>query len=71
MFLKLLTSTPTGTTFNLYLLRNSVVNCAFRYDQCLVKVEAGVHILFGTIHLVLSKVKAEIMAVRGDVLLNA
>ena len=55
MFLKLLTPTPTGTTINLYLLRNSVVTCAFRYDQCLVKVKvkAGVHILYGTIHLVL------------------
>ena len=67
MFLKLLTPTPTGTTFNLYLLRNSVVTCAFRYNQCLVKVKAGVHVLYGTIHLVLSKVKEEIMAGKGDV----
>jgi hypothetical protein len=70
MFLKLLAPTPTGTTFNLYLLKNSVVICAFRYDQCLVKVKAGVHILYGTIHLILSKVKAEIMAGGGDILLN-
>jgi hypothetical protein len=70
MFLKLLAPTPTGTTFNLYLLKNSIVTCAFRYDQCLVKVKAGVHILYGTIHLILSKVKAEIMAGGGDILLN-
>jgi hypothetical protein len=70
MFLKFLTPTPTGTTFNLYLLKNSVVTCAFRYDQCLVKVKVGVYILYGTIHLLLSKVKAEIVAGAGDILLN-
>jgi hypothetical protein len=66
MFLKLLAPTPRGTTFNVYLLKN----CAFRYDQCLVKVRAGVHIIYGTIHLILCKVKAESMAGGGDILLN-
>ena len=70
MFLKLLALIPTGTTFNLYLLKNSVVTYALRYDCCLEKVKAGVHIVSETIHLVLSKVKAEIMAGRGDKLLN-
>jgi hypothetical protein len=68
--LKLLAPTPTGTTFNLYLPKNSVVTCAFRYDQYLVKVKAGAHILYGTIHLILSKVKAEIMAGGVNILLN-
>jgi hypothetical protein len=70
MFLKLVIPIPTGTTFNLYVLKNSVVSCAFRYNECLVKMKVGVHIFYGTIHLALIKVQSEIMAGKWDILLN-